>query len=409
MQKNILEISKPGSRSLSIFLCIASATVYYMTFLESDSLEIHVQMLYHYGAIYAPLILQGEYFRFVSSNFLHLNFSHLLLSCAGLLVAGGTLERMLDKKEFLTVTFVSGLFGGAFVFILAPTVLSVGMFGIVFGYISALIMVCLFCNGIKLPERVLLTISALILIVLSDASFLSEGLKSVEPVRLTARGITSAGHIGGFIGGIVTIIAFLTTKHIFVKTSKNKTIVLTLVGSLICLGPLIFYARQRPEYHTPFIEATSDSSVTSQSVLNQLEILKNRHPEYFASYILLGYHYIKLEDNLNAYEKISKAYDLNPDNDFVMLLKINALFNRQKYQSLLELTERFENLYPKSSGLFSNIMIISYINTKNFDKARNLYDESIAHKDVVDGYIQQYADVSDEQIAFFVDRLTSEN
>jgi rhomboid protease GluP len=94
-------------------------------------------VLVRLGANAAPLVDAGEYWRFLTSMFLHIGLFHLLFNGYALLVLGTELERLVGRSRFLTIYLLSGLVGSLASFALNPG-LSAGASGAIFGLIGAL-------------------------------------------------------------------------------------------------------------------------------------------------------------------------------------------------------------------------------------------------------------------------------
>ena len=69
------------------------------------------QVLLALGADYPPLVQQGEYWRLVTSMFLHIGILHLVLNGWALYQLGGLFELLLGSGRLLVVYFVSGIVG----------------------------------------------------------------------------------------------------------------------------------------------------------------------------------------------------------------------------------------------------------------------------------------------------------
>ena len=61
-------------------------------------------------------IAAGEWWRIITSMFLHAGFSHVLFNMFSLFLFGPELEKIAGKIRFLTIYFLAGIFGGAAVF-----------------------------------------------------------------------------------------------------------------------------------------------------------------------------------------------------------------------------------------------------------------------------------------------------
>ena len=78
-------------------------------------------------------VAEGEWYRLVTSGFLHSGLMHLAFNMWALWILGPQLERELDRSRFVTLYFTSMLGGSAGVMLLDPDVATVGASGAVFG------------------------------------------------------------------------------------------------------------------------------------------------------------------------------------------------------------------------------------------------------------------------------------
>ena len=148
--------------------------------------------LYRHGLLYGPSIeLNNEYWRLVTSGFLHVNaFPHLLFNAYLLYLLGQMLETAIGSRRFATIYFVALLMGSCGALIVSPNSFTVGASGAVFGLMGAA-FVELRSRGID-PFQTM--IGPLIVFNLA-LSFLFSG-------------ISIGGHIGGLIGGGLAMLAF---------------------------------------------------------------------------------------------------------------------------------------------------------------------------------------------------------
>lgn len=138
------------------------------------------------GALYGPAIADGgEYWRLVTSGFLHAGLIHILFNMYLLYVLGRLLEPMMGHVKFAVLYGVSLLAGSFGALLLEPDSLTVGASGAVFGLMGAA-LIAMRQRGINPMES---GIGFLLLLNL--------GLTFLIP------GIAIGGHIGGLIGGLV--------------------------------------------------------------------------------------------------------------------------------------------------------------------------------------------------------------
>jgi membrane associated rhomboid family serine protease len=139
------------------------------------------------GALSGPLIhQQHEYWRIVTSGFLHYSFLHILFNMFFLYVMGAILEPAIGHVNFAVVYFVSLLAGAFGALLFQPNALTVGASGACFGVLGALIVVA---HNRRIP----IWQSGLGPTLLINVIF-----------SLTVGGISIGGHIGGFVGGLIT-------------------------------------------------------------------------------------------------------------------------------------------------------------------------------------------------------------
>lgn len=88
------------------------------------------------GANSSILLKEGEWFRLLTSGFLHSGYLHLCLNLLGVFVLGYVIERLIGSIRFTIIYFLS-LIGGSFFSALGGTALSVGASTGIFGLLGA--------------------------------------------------------------------------------------------------------------------------------------------------------------------------------------------------------------------------------------------------------------------------------
>lgn len=86
-------------------------------------------------------VAEGEYYRLVTSGFMHAGLMHLAFNMYALWILGPQLERVFDRPRFIALYMVS-LFGGAAgVMLLDPNAITVGASGAIFGLFGAIAVI----------------------------------------------------------------------------------------------------------------------------------------------------------------------------------------------------------------------------------------------------------------------------
>ena len=147
--------------------------------------------VYGNGALYGPLVADGEWWRIVSSGFLHAGLLHLAFNMYFLYFLGTMLEPVIGKLRFAAIYLVS-LLGGSFgALLISPDAVTVGASGAVFGLMGAAILAQR-ARGIDFMQS-----------GLGITLLLNLGITFVIP------NISIGGHIGGLVaGGIVGYLMF---------------------------------------------------------------------------------------------------------------------------------------------------------------------------------------------------------
>jgi len=137
------------------------------------------------GQLYGPAISEGgEYWRLVTSGFLHAGFFHLFMNMVFIWILGSQLEPALGKARFLTLYVVSLLCGSMGALVLQPQVPVVGASGAAFGLLGA---------AIVMAHR-------------RGTNIWNTGLGPVLVINLVITfavpGIAIGAHVGGVAGGL---------------------------------------------------------------------------------------------------------------------------------------------------------------------------------------------------------------
>ncbi len=135
---------KPGVSPLVVQVLIGlNLLVFGWTVAQAGSVSNnHAAALFRHWALVPILVGDGEWWRVLTSGFLHAGLVHLAFNMLALWVIGRELERVLGRGRFLAVYLVSLLGGSAAVMLFQPTDARVaGASGAVFGLMGALAVV----------------------------------------------------------------------------------------------------------------------------------------------------------------------------------------------------------------------------------------------------------------------------
>jgi membrane associated rhomboid family serine protease len=182
-----------------IFLIMAFAGLGFISFDSHD--------LLNWGADYGPKVAEGQWWRLLTSIFLHEGLMHLINNMYGFLFAGLFLEPVLGRVKFASAYLICGIVASLTSIWWHPGTISIGASGAIFGVYGVLIAL-LTTKKVALKENKGLLIFALIFVVIN----LLLGL---------AGAVDNAAHIGGLICGL--IIGYLFYFFGNLPKLKNET------------------------------------------------------------------------------------------------------------------------------------------------------------------------------------------
>jgi len=182
--------------------------------------------LFERGALYGPLVAEGEWWRLVTAGFLHASVIHIAFNMLMLWWFGSALEALLGRGRFLVVYGLGLITGSAGALLLSPEAATVGASGAVFAVLGA---------GLVLERRGINVFggAALMIVLLNVA------------ISLFVPNISLGGHLGGLAGGALAILAFMHFSRSHPAYSKlDVATIASLVG--IGVGSLVIaYLRVR--------------------------------------------------------------------------------------------------------------------------------------------------------------------
>jgi membrane associated rhomboid family serine protease len=172
------------------------------------------------GVLWGPFVADGDWWRLVTSMFLHANFLHIAVNMWSLYIIGTILEQAIGRWRFLLLYMVSGVAGSAGALVWSPTQPTVGASGAIFGILGAL-FVLERRGSIYTGGQVGVMIVLNLVITFAFSSYISVG-----------------GHVGGLIGGVILMWLMLHFR-------RSTWAVLATGAALVAVSVVIAYAKVR--------------------------------------------------------------------------------------------------------------------------------------------------------------------
>ena len=206
--EKIFGLKKPIVTYTLIFINIL---VFMAMYLFGNGSEDSLTLL-TFGANYRPLILEfNQYYRLITSSFLHIGILHLLFNMYALYIIGSQIENFYGKAKYLIIYLGSAIFG-SLLSICFHDGISAGASGAIFGLLGAMLY---FGYHYRLYLGNVLQSQIIPIIILNLF------LGFITP------GIDNACHVGGLISGIFLAMACGINKDR--KMEKINGVILTII------------------------------------------------------------------------------------------------------------------------------------------------------------------------------------
>lgn len=243
-KKKDYQISYEVKKPVVTYSLIAINILVYLavSLYEKKSGISYGELIIRYGAKVNSLILEGDYWRFITPIFLHGSLMHLFVNCYSLFMIGGLVERMYGRGKFITIYLLAGILGNlcSFVFVPGP---SVGASGAIFGLMGVLLYF-----GLERPLQFKTYFGRdIITTILFNLAY-----------GFASTGIDNFAHLGGLVGGFLGIGLVAKVKE---KRWYFNKLLYGGVLSLLFMGGGIY--------------GFTNSESTVIRKLNTLEILEN--------------------------------------------------------------------------------------------------------------------------------------
>jgi membrane associated rhomboid family serine protease len=194
--------AEPGGRPLVVPTLIGINTVIFIwTVVQAGSVNGNAAAsLFREWALVPVLVQNGEWWRVLTSGFLHIGPIHLLFNMIALWVLGRDLEIVLGRGRFLAVYLISLLGGSAAVMLFSvPNQAVAGASGAVFGLMGGLAVVL---RRLRVPAGQVVGLIVVNLVI-----------------SVVIPGISLLGHLGGLVVGAVA------TAALVYSPARNRTVV----------------------------------------------------------------------------------------------------------------------------------------------------------------------------------------
>ena len=192
-----------------MFICIL---MFILMYIFGNGSEDNYTLLL-FGANLDVLTKGGDYYRLVTSMFLHIGIWHLFVNMYSLYVLGKEVENTLGRRKYLIIYLLSGIAGSILSLAFNHNIICAGASGAIFGIMGAILYFGYYYRA-YLGSTIINSILPVIILNLI--------------IGFLDTGIDNAAHIGGLVGGILlTMTLGIPDKSN--KVSKINGLILTII------------------------------------------------------------------------------------------------------------------------------------------------------------------------------------
>lgn len=266
-------------------------------------------------------VSSGEYYRLVTSTFLHVGVSHFLFNIFALYILGKFVEGIYTPWHMLITYLAAGSIASLFSLVFITEGISLGASGGVYGLLGLIIIHLLITRKIK--AKLIVQIIAVFVVVSVLSMFFAN--------------INHYAHIGGLIVGVLLGIIF-NFKRINIKYSIIAAAVLILFTMFSHFG-----MNQQTSIHPMDDEALHYYEEGNyDAALEVVNSSINKNVATDMTYYILGKLYIESGDEEKGQQYVDKSYEMDPSNELAAKEKILEFRKAQDYENMNEAISKLE-------------------------------------------------------------------
>jgi rhomboid protease GluP len=222
------ELEKEGPPPRVVYALIAINVLVFLVMAINgvNILTPALEDLFRWGANFPPVTVHGQWWRLLTSTFIHIGLIHIAFNMYVLWVGGRRMERILGHVGFTLTYLLSGLAGSVATLSFHPSAVGAGASGAIFGVYGALL-------GFLARDKASIPRPVFVAMGRSTLIFLAYNLVfSLKPgVDLSAH---CGGLVAGFLCGLVLSRPIGESEH----PSRLKLHGLTFLSGMLVIGIL---------------------------------------------------------------------------------------------------------------------------------------------------------------------------
>lgn len=232
LNSNELELAMIKFAPLTTVLIGVNILIYMIQLLIGRQQQVMIDRggLSHFNFVH------GDYYRILTSIFLHFDFSHLLFNMMSLYIFGKLIERIFGSVKYMIIYIVAGVIGNLVSLSFDTISTSVGASGAISGLFGALIAYFIFSGKFERRFIVQSAVGIVVFLLLSN---------------LFAN-VNNFAHFGGLFGGLLAAVA------IYMKDMNKNYFYAVIAGGILTIILLLVNIFNQPEQHIYNLQAKSE-------------------------------------------------------------------------------------------------------------------------------------------------------
>ena len=292
--------------------------------------------LLKWGADFGPLSLDGQPWRILTSNYVHIGIFHIFFNMWCLWDLGRMSEKIFGGWTYLLIYTACGIAGSLASLWLHPMVAGAGASGAIFGLAGALITT-LYLGKLPYPGQALRGMMRSLL------TFAGYNLLFGAAIP----GIDNSAHIGGLLMGLAlgAILGPHRTEVPERRQAQERVVFIAAAFLLVGMGTLV----KRQNGYVAVFGGSSQASDPAQidRAIAELQSTVARKPNNKAALSLLGNAYLRKKDYPHAESTLKRVLELDPS-DLPAKYNLGLIYgttgrDEQARQIFAELTEQDPN------------------------------------------------------------------
>ena len=292
-----------ASSPATLLLVAVNVAVFFWIWMHS-ALNASPHTLSRYGANWGYQTLSGQWWRLLTSLFVHTETAHLLLNMVGLLLFGSHIEKIMGTRGLMLLYFSCGLAGGISLIAFRPDASGYGASLSVLGLLGGLIG--FYCSRLAALSKgarwkLALLFAVMVVSIWDDISAFRSG---------------NPGHIAGLLAGVILGIVF----GVKAGAAKRHVFMISALVALLLVVSATIARLCNPVVPSLYAAARAFDSGENDTALAEINVVLQNEPDNISANKIASEVFLKEPDYLRAEKAIRKVLAANKDDEYFLYL-----------------------------------------------------------------------------------------